>query len=63
MEIGRIVRQQQAEQEVRIVRCGSCNAQNVVLDQNNHLHCWYAPLESRRWPFLEETQGSKEWDR
>lgn len=50
MEIGRIVRQQQAQQEVRIVRCGSCNAQNVVLDQNNHLHCWYAPFESRRWP-------------
>lgn len=50
MEIGRIVRQQQAQQEVRIVRCGSCNAQNVVLDQNNHLHCWYALFESRRWP-------------
>lgn len=48
MEIGRIVRQQRAEQEVRIVRCGSCNAQNVVLDQNNHLHCWYAPREGRR---------------
>lgn len=38
-EIGRIVREQR-DPHVRLVRCGQCRAEHVVLDNNNHVHCW-----------------------
>lgn len=38
-EIGRIVREQR-DPQVRLVRCGQCRAETVVLDNNNHVHCW-----------------------